>query len=304
MISTVQSGHLFCSETWGQIGKALHPKNCLCSLNGLHVTLAHQNDLASTSYQRAIVPLFDMRPEQENNHAVGYFFAANCFPEFKDQNLSVFLDKMIACAGRPLDLIIPFVPEAALESIEAMAHLRKAVPALSSFSLKVRWKNLEGYLVDLKPKARQSARREIRRFFSNGYFCDVTTDMQAIRTIEVLSTVQEFSFREPLLNLILNAKELELIAFSALDSDGVRATCIGIVYGSELYLRNFLVRPDARYDNMSYFKCCYYEPITYAIHNGLELIHFGIGACEAKRYRELLETKQCTVHLTELTIDT
>lgn len=159
--------------------------------------------------------------------------------------------------------------------------------AIAIVDLDVGWTSFSDYLARLPKKRRQSARRELQ---VGGELHTTRLANCATDVAPLIAAVQR-RHSEPVddakMEERLGAQAAALpdsaLVFQLRLQARLQASTIAFRCGDELYVRMMGLTEDA--PRGAYFVAGYYEPIRYAISEGLRRVHFGINACRPKLLR-------------------
>ncbi|GGO60769.1 GNAT family N-acetyltransferase [Nonomuraea cavernae] len=171
-------------------------------------------------------------------------------------------------------------------------------------TIDVQWSSFEDYLSWLPGRRRIEAGREIRKF--HAWEADLTSPGFGDRIGELAPLVAQLKSNyghaadESTISDQLHAQEKYLgdraKVFASELSGRVVAFSLSFVWENELYVRSVGFDYARTERTFAYFNLTYYEPIRFAIENGLRRVHLGLGTYEAKQARGArLEPSWCVV---------
>jgi predicted N-acyltransferase len=184
-------------------------------------------------------------------------------------------------------------PEKVAEAAPAFVGRARALRSSAAVSIGIEWESFDGYLESLSGKRRGTVRRELRLFEQSGLTVSVERLGACIdRASELLAAVDEkydtgATAEEERAYLAAQAELLDdrSVLFAARSGEEIVGVCLLYRFRDALYGRVVGFDYDKLGDDRVYANLAFYEPIRYAIDEGLRRVHFGTGSWEAKLLR-------------------
>ena len=217
-------------------------------------------------------------------------------PEERAGALRRLVDAAVALAderGAGTAAMMYLTPEMLAEAAPAFGGRARALRSSAEVSISVEWASFDEYLRSLSSKRRGTARRDVRQFADSGLTVSVERLGACIDRASVLLAAVDEKYDTGATSedeRAYLAAQVELlddrsVVFAARAGEEIVGICLLYRWRDALYGRSVGFDYDKLGDDRAYATLSFYEPIRYAIDEGIRRIHLGTGSWEAKLLR-------------------